>query len=262
MERWRRLIVEGLLWTGSAADRVARLSHYLAAGTLRLADLQDGIRDAWQDHYSRESDIPPVFMPWEQELVERFVPPGAGVLLIGCGSGRDVIALVARGCRVTGVEPSERALGRARRALLEQGLSADLVEGFFEDSPLSGRFDAIVFSYYCYASMPQSQRRVTALRKAAAQLSSGGHIIVSHACAVRPHLIFVRIARLAGVLSRSDWRVEPGDLLWANRGARPSYSYAHAFAPGEVEREAAAAGLRPVFSRESGDGRAVALAPK
>lgn len=262
MEGWRRLIVQALSWTGKAVDRVARLSHYLAAGTLRLADLQGGIRDAWQDHYSRESDIPPAFMPWEQELVERFVPPGAGVLLIGCGSGRDVIALVARGCRVTGVEPSERALGAARRALLDQGLSAELVEGFFEDTHLSGQFEAIVFSYYSYACIPQTRRRIAALRKAGALLGPGGHVLVSHAHATRPRSIFVTLGRVAGVVSRSDWRIEEGDLLWANRGAGPSYSYAHAFAPGEVEREAAAAGLRPVFSRESGDGRAVALAPK
>jgi SAM-dependent methyltransferase len=251
------------LWfeLGRAADRAARLLHYLGAGTLSLADLQDGIRRGWQDHYGREADVPAGLMPWEEELVARFVPSGADVLLIGCGSGRDVVALGARGCRVIGIDPSARALRTARQAVQERGVTAEFVEGFFEDVPLEGRFDAIIFSYYCYAFIPASRRRIAALRKAAALLKPGGHVIVSHSHnARRPLAILVWSARLMGALCQTDWRLEPGDLVWDSRGAARSYSYRHVFEAGEVEREASAASLQPVFDCNSDDGRAVALA--
>jgi hypothetical protein len=62
-----------------------------------------------------------------------------------------------------------------------------------------------------------------------------------------------------GALCQTDWRLEPGDLVWDSRGTARSYSYRHVFAAGEVEREANAAGLQPVFDCNSDDGRAIAL---
>lgn len=260
MQTPRRLAARLLFWMGRAADRTAKATHYLASGTLRLRDLQDGMRDAWQDHYRGGAEHTSGLMPWEQDLVDRYVTTDADVLVIGCGSGRDLLALAERGCRVTGVEPSALALGTARRVMLERQLPATFIEGFFEDAPVPGSYDAIIFSYHCYCFMPGSARRIAALRKAKAALKPGGHILVSYIHWTRPRAVFVTLARAMGALFRSDWRAEPGDMLWDNRAARPSYAYSHAFEPGDVEREAAAAGLRPVFSRETGDGRAIVLA--
>ncbi len=40
--------------------------------------------------------------------------PGASVLEIGCGTGQLTRSLVARGLRVTAIEPGERLIARAR----------------------------------------------------------------------------------------------------------------------------------------------------
>ena len=82
----------------------------------------------------------------------------------------------------------------------------------------------------------------------------GGQVIVSHPAGIpRPHSILVRVGRIAGALAHSDWRVEAGDLVSDNRERNASFSFVHAFEPGELEREATAAGLRSVFRRDADD---------
>jgi len=260
MSRLRRTVRFVLARAGRHADRVARLSHYLAVSTLRREEMNDSIRRTWNDFYAAHTSVDAGLLPWEQEVIERVAAPGARVLLVGCGSGRDLIALAERGCAVTGVEPAASALRLADRALRERRLSAVLLEGFFEDVPVSGAFDAVIFSFYCYAFIPESQRRIDALRKAAAVLAPGGHIVLSHAStAVRPRPLVISLARLAGTLCGADWRLEPGDLVWDTRTGPHAYSYAHAFDAGELEREAAAAGLTPVFNRATSENVVVAL---
>src|SRR5262249_62275474 len=94
---------------------------------------------------------------------------------------------------------------RARRA--------DIVEGFFEAVALAGRFDAIIFSSCCYSFTPAPRRRIAALRKAADHLDPGGRIVISYLTGRSGHPLLLRLARLAAVLSRSDWRPEPGDIV-------------------------------------------------
>lgn len=260
MARIRRVVASVLFHAGRTADRAARLSSYMAIGTFRLADMRDNIRDSWEDFHACEAPQAPRLLPWEDMLVERFVSPGSHVLVIGCGSGRDLVALAERGCQVTGVEPSDSAIDQAQRLLQERHVPATLVKGFFEDVPVPGAFDAVIFSYYCYAFIPVSRRRTDALRKAAALLKPGGQVVVSHASGTsRPRAVLIRIARMVGALSGSDWRLEAGDVIWENRRSRPSYSYTHAFAPGELEREAAAAGLTTVFQEATADGAVVSV---
>jgi SAM-dependent methyltransferase len=256
----RSLVTRTLFRISRTAVVVSSLFDYLAVSTLRLAEVRDGIRRGWQDFGGRDADIAAGLMSWEEDLVERFVQPGARVLIIGSGSGRDVIALAERGCELTGVEPADSPVRAARRALSERRLKATIVEGFFEDAPLSGNFEVIMFSYYCYTYIVESHRRVFALRKAVDLLAAGGHILISYPILVRPRSIIVKISRIMGALCRSDWRVEAGDLI-SVVGARNQsfYDYTHAFQAGEIEREAAAAGLELVYGRNFLDGRVIAL---
>jgi SAM-dependent methyltransferase len=91
---------------------------------------------------------------------------GDDVLLVGSGSGRELVALVGGGYHVTGVEPARRAVATCRRQLEMRSLTADVIEGFFEDVALPRRFDVIIFSGCCYDFIPESRRRIAALRKA------------------------------------------------------------------------------------------------
>ena len=255
----RHSIGLALFFVARTADRLGRASIYLAAATRRIADMQDDHRRAWEMFYADHPSHDATLMPWEADVVNRYVPPGADVLLVGCGSGRDLVPLVERGCRVTGIDPSETGLTIANHMLQARGRSAALSRGFFEDIPVAGAFEAVIFSYYAYASIPMTRRRIAALAKAASLLKPGGHLVVSHAAGgTRPRALLVNLARLAGGLMRSDWRIEPGDLVWADRVDRRTISYAHIFDDAELESEARAAHLL-VACRQVVDGAVVAV---
>jgi SAM-dependent methyltransferase len=241
--------------------RIARLWGYAAAGSRSLEDLKRGIRHRWQGFFNSDADILSGLMPWEVALFDRFIPRGSDVLLVGSGSGRDVVALAERGCRVTGVEPAGDAVHIAERVLANRGLTATFLEGFFEDAAVSGRFDAVMFSFHAYAYFPESTRRIEVLKKAAALLTPGGHVLVTHPANMeRPHGIYVWLGRVAGAVAGTDWRIEPGDLIAVGVEHPSAINFVHAFANGEVEREAAAAGLRTAFREEFVDDEVIAVA--
>jgi SAM-dependent methyltransferase len=247
MARIRQTAAALLFHLGRTADRLARASTYLAAGTRRMAELQADHRRSWDRFYRGHPSHDSTLLRWESEIVDTFIRPGFDVLLVGCGSGRDLVPLVEHGCRVTGIDASEAAITIAHRMLQTRGHSALLLTGFFEDLPIAGHFETVIFSYYAYASIPMSQRRRAALAKASALLKPGGHVVVSHAAGgTRPGVVLGRLARIAGALSRSDWRIEPGDLVWSDHSNARSISYAHIFEDGELETEAHAAQLRTV----------------
>jgi SAM-dependent methyltransferase len=218
---------------------------------MNLAEVKDGIRQSWEGFHSREEDIATGLMDWERDLVARFIRPGDAVLIVGAGSGRDVIPLVERQCLVTGVEPASVPLSIARKVLRARQLSATLIEGFFEDVPVPGRFDVVMFSYYSYSYVPESRRRVAALRKAAACLTDGGRVLISYPPLPGPHPFLIRVARAAAAVCRSDWRLEPGDHVTIHSSAFRGYT--HAFREGEIAREAKDAGLEVVYHAEYPD---------
>jgi len=254
------MVADVLFQAGRMADRISRTTTYLAAGTRRLAEIQADHARAWDRFYAKHQGQDTRLLPWEEECLARVVTPGAEVLIVGCGSGRDLLALVERGCLVTGVDPSGEGIAIAERFLRARGTPAKLIHGFFEDTPIPHVFDVVIFSYYCYATIPMASRRVGALKKAAALVNPGGHVIVSHAWGIQPpRATLVRLGRIAGALAGSDWRLEPGDLVSDNRTGESSLSFTHAFEDGELERETAAANLRSVSRHIDGDHTVVAV---
>jgi SAM-dependent methyltransferase len=153
------------------------------------------------------------------------------------------------------VEPARRALERCEEFLRELGLEAALVPDFFEDADIRGPFDAIIFSYFCYGYIPVSARRVAVLRKARGLLAPGGRIFVSYVVTARPHRLLPRLANIAAAVTRSDWRLEPGDSISMtfDAGRRACFFFDHAFTTAELLDEIAAAGLDVVHHRTAAD---------
>ncbi|MEI6501496.1 MAG: class I SAM-dependent methyltransferase [Armatimonadota bacterium] len=69
--------------------------------------------------------------PWEAEVVRRFFPPSGRVLDLGCGPGREAIALAKLGYQVVGVDVSGPVLECARENAVEAGVTVEwrLVDG-------------------------------------------------------------------------------------------------------------------------------------
>jgi len=237
--------------------------HSGAAASLSLHALRSGIRENWQTFASHPDDIAAGFFDWERTVADRWIRPDAKVLLIGGGSGRDLLPLLALGCRVTCVDPANEALEVARRELDARGLSAILVPGFIEETTIADRFDVVWFSSTSYSLIPEMSRRAQLLKRLASQLQPDGVICVTYQAGIpRPRPIVIRAARLAGALAGSDWRFEPGDLVgWKQRGGRASYGFAHAFVPEEIEHESSLAGLRIADRVDGSDQTAFVLRP-
>ncbi len=73
------------------------------------------------------------------------VGPGVRVLEIGCGTGQLTRSLLARGLRVTAVEPGDQLIARARDQLQDAG-EVQFVNARLEDAPLPRAHYRAVFS--------------------------------------------------------------------------------------------------------------------
>src|SRR5688572_24440430 len=135
MSGWRRGLC-ALLWsTGWTFELAGRGLAHFAAGTLSLAALRTTIADGWDHFGRREDDILAGLMPWEEECYARFLRPEDRILLVGCGTGRDLIALLRQGRRVEGLDPAPGAIAVAREMLDRLGLTTELYTGSIEAFP-------------------------------------------------------------------------------------------------------------------------------
>jgi len=260
MVGWRKAPFVILSGAARALDRAGRATMFLAAGLLRLDDLRGAIAKTWDNFGLGETLVLSGLMPWERALYDRFLKPEDRVLVVGCGSGRDLIALLRLGYRVEGLDVASRAIALARQMLERQGLSAGLYTGSIESVTLAGTFDVFVFSWFCYGYIPQTATRIEVLRKVKAHLKPGGRVVICYNPAERPpRELPIGLARIAARLTRSDWRPEPGDVVGAVAGDRRAVHYEHQFWGSELENEARAAGLAVVHHERGEVGTAVLM---
>src|SRR5437879_11283804 len=227
MVGWRKAPYTLLSSAAQALHLASRASMHLAVGTRRRHELREATENTWDDFSASEAAILSGLMSWENALYGRFLKPGDHVLLVGSGTGRDLIALLKLGYRVDGLDVSAHAIALARRMLDQERLAAELSTGAIETAPLAASFDAFVFSWFCYGYIPQTSSRIAVLRQAKAHLNPGGRILISYSPADRrPRSLPIRLARLPARLTRSHWRPELGDVLGPGAGDRHAIRYA------------------------------------
>jgi SAM-dependent methyltransferase len=246
----RRLLLHTLDLTGRTFDRLSRACLYASAALTPLSALKSAVALSWSGFYVDAERIASGLLPWERAFAATHVRDGDRLLIVGCGSGRDILPFLERGCQVVGVDPAAPAIAAAMRALAARGLAADLRLGFFEDVALTGPFDVVWLSWFMYGYVPDRRRRVAFLRKAGSLLAPGGRIVMSveDTSGPRQHRVW-HVGRVLGRLVGADWEVAAGDDL-ARIPGTTSLRYRHLFGAGEVEAEAAEAGLR-VLARQS-----------
>ncbi|MFI6168743.1 class I SAM-dependent methyltransferase [Nocardia sp. NPDC051052] len=147
--------------------------------------------------------------------------PAGSALDLGCAEGADAIWLAERGWRVTAVDVSETALGRARARAGEQGYTdIDWQRHDLANTFPAGQFD-LVTAQYLHSPVAKTDEREEILRRAAAAVAPGGQLlIVGHAewpswVAVPPHDVhFPTTAEvLDGLhLDPAEWTVEVDGL--------------------------------------------------
>ncbi len=126
-----------------------------------------------------------------REVIEELLDlDGARVADIGCGDGALTRLMTRLGARVTGIEPSEGQLTRARAA--EPAGDEDYLQGVAEDLPLPGTsLDVAMFFNSLHHVPVENQGR--ALQEAARALRPGGRLCVIEPLAEGPHFQANRI---------------------------------------------------------------------
>ena len=242
--RGLRRSLAGLSWTLEAASRAVR---YVDIGTRPLSAMREATCEVWSDFNADEASVDAGWMPWERLLIARFVAAGDRVLLIGSGTGRDLIPFVAMGCRVTGIEPSGPAVAVARRALERRQLAATIIEGFVEEVPLDGCFDVMLFSYFCYSYVFDSERRVRLLEKLRSHLAEGGRVLLTchgvRSAELQPRSRVLSMARVANRWRKPGWRLERGDCFERSSYSPSAFQFVHVFTTEEVKAEARRGGF-------------------
>ena len=108
---------------------------------MRLADLRAAIQREWEQSGALESDgyIASGLMSWERDFYLRFLKPAGRVLVIGCGTGRDLLALPELGYRAEGLDVAPQCTATAGRLLQKLGFQTPLYTGAIEDDRVARR---------------------------------------------------------------------------------------------------------------------------
>lgn len=234
MRDWVR---RGVARARGGASLLGLACLYVEAGVTSLRSLREGIARGWVDFAKEAWVVEGGWMPFEAAAAE-CVKRGERVVVVGCGTGRDMVPFVHRGCTVIGIEPAASAVSTARQVF--PLASVRLIVGYVEDVPLPAPQDVYWFSWYVYSYMPVSARRIQALARIRDTLAPGGRVVLSYmqgSGGVRG----VWLGRLAARLTGNDWQLEPGDMPVPVGSEH--VGIIHYFTPDEIEREARAAGF-------------------
>ena len=256
MSPWRWGLYRVSQFVATGLIRVTRALAYATAGVLTTKELGRAAAGRWSDFGMNEAYVMSGLFTWEENFYGRFLKPDDHILIVGSGSGRDLIGLRRAGYRADGLEPSARGVALARKMIVKAGVEAELYHGWIETATIPGTYDVFLFSWYCYSYIPDRPARVAALKAAAAHLAPGGRILVSYTVTEPvtrrlPHTVAASVSRI----TRAGWTPLPTDVVYFEHSGM---HFEHQFVPGEIELEAQQAGLK-ILAHQCGDDGLVAL---
>jgi precorrin-6B methylase 2 len=219
---------------------------YLGAGLLSLRELRAASVARWEAYGTAECNVASGLEDWEAMVYRNVLQPSDRVLLVGCGTGRDLIELARLGCEVVSLEQSPMLSDQARGHLRRLGVAGTVVAAPVESYVTDATYDAVVFSLYMYSYIIGTASRIAILTRAREQLSPRGRIILSYATIQTQSSVWIFLARISSICARSDWWPHRGDRLHGPASQPDLFNLEHQFSPDEIARECRAAGLRVI----------------
>ena len=236
---------------GSVPGKMGNAFLYAAVGLRRASELDAGSLAEWNTFTISNAEVDSGLEHDERQFYSRFLRPSDRVLLVGCGGGRDLVALCSMGYEVSGIDLSPAAVETARSHLARRGMTAQLRVGAVQRVEIEGRHDVVIFSLGSYSCIRGAQARIDTLGRIRRRLAPGGRILFSYYPFTKQSRIGRWLVRTSARLSGADWRPERGDVFSRHGYTTRVLRYRHDFTPDEFARECAAAGLR-VIADEAG----------
>jgi hypothetical protein len=194
---------------------------------------------------------------WERVVVEQYFQPGSRILVAAAGGGREVLALRRAGFQAEGFDCSPTLVQAADAIFNRLGEPRGVTlcpSGEVPSGPALYR--GLVVGWSGYTHIPARQRRIAFLQQLRNRALPGTPVLVSffpREGSSRSETLIYRIARISRVLFRK--RKEQPEL-----GDHLGWCFSHTFTREDIEAELQAAGFRPVFYSEIGEGHAVGIA--
>ncbi|MCD6589772.1 class I SAM-dependent methyltransferase, partial [Candidatus Woesearchaeota archaeon] len=123
----------------------------------------------------------------ERYLINKYIANGSRVLDVGCGTGRLLIELARKKCRVTGLDISKSMLSIARKKLRKEGIKAELINKDITKFKKPACFDAILILGNTWEQIPPSERDI-ALRNIYESLKPRGVLLLNTESIFYPEL--------------------------------------------------------------------------
>ncbi|MGH7356878.1 MAG: class I SAM-dependent methyltransferase [Candidatus Rokuibacteriota bacterium] len=189
--------------------------------------------------------------PDELDFIRAHAPPGARVLDVGCGAGREALGLARIGYRVTGIDLAPAMVEAARRLAAEAGLSIEFrAQNVMDLEDPPGSWDAVYLGAPLH-HIPGRARRVATLAQIRRALAPDGVLLLMLAyrdCRPWSRSRLVDVCRRVGARVLGSDRVsEPGDdwMLEVSQASDPHTPvFFHNFdGPDDVRDELEAAGF-------------------
>ena len=250
----RRAARRAIRWLAFGGRRIASaldaLCNGLVVASLTREDLGRLTVEGWEA-FGRQTPEEADLFGWEKTFFAAHVNPGDTILVVGAGTGRDVMPFLEAGHHVTAVDIATLALARLRSRAEARSLAVDTIEGSIVSVSLpANSFDVVVFSWWMFGYIPGDQRPAS-LSRARKALRPGGRILLSYQMPAEGgsggRSLSRLVSRAAGRLLRG-LVVEQGDTISVSGSlSRPLALFCHTFTPAEVEEEGRRASLRVSF---------------
>lgn len=223
-------------------DRLAAASRAVLNG-LWLGTLSDAALQALDErYYEREAVYRTAawneagLFPWERGMIEDHFGDGGRVVVVGCGGGRQVLALLEAGFDATGYETHAALAAHAADFLAAHG-HRGRARPIDRDTFPPVDCDGAVLGWGTFSLVHGRRRRQALLAAARARLPAGGPLLLSFFARARDSRELRWTAAAANALL-SVLRRPPVDL-----GDTLAPNLVHVFSRSELERDARDAGF-------------------
>jgi SAM-dependent methyltransferase len=206
----------------------------------------------WRDIYAQEGLQGLVYRERMQTVLGWIdalsLPPGAGVLEVGCGAGQTAVELARRGFAVEGTDSSSEMVDLTSHRIVEAGLSDEMTASVADVHALphpTGSFALVV----AVGVLPWLHSPERGIEELARVLRPGGHAIVTADNRMRLNMLVDPSENPLLAPLKVPWHA-----LKRRRGWRPSGPDPRLDSPSMVDRMLLAAGLEPERRRTLGFG--------